>query len=76
MNPIILEWLGCITGVIGAFLLALNNEWSGWGFVAFLLSNVFWIAFGVLKKTHGLITMQLVFTITSLLGVYRWMIVS
>jgi len=73
LKPKILEWLGCITGVAGAFLLALNNEWSGWGFVVFLISNVFWITYGIITRTPGLITMQVVFTATSILGIYQWM---
>ena len=41
-----LQWAGCLTGVAGASLLALNTKNSGWGFVLFLVSNGFWTAFG------------------------------
>ena len=50
----LIEWAGCITGLLGASLLAMNNRYSGWGFVLFLLSNVAWIVFGLLSHTrHG-----------------------
>ena len=41
-----LQWLGCGTALSGAALLALNCRVSGWGFVLFLISNGFWLAFG------------------------------
>lgn len=53
----------------------MNSRWSGWGFVVFLLSNAFWIAFGLATQAPGLVVMQLVFTFTSLVGVWRWLVV-
>jgi hypothetical protein len=70
-----IEWVGCITGLIGAYLLALNNRYSGWGFVLFLLSNVAWIAFGLMSHATGMVVMQFGFTITSLMGVWKWLVV-
>ena len=69
-----LEWLGCIFGVLGALMLALNNRASGWGWVAFLGSNAFWLAFGLVTDTRGLVAMQLVFSATSMIGIYRWLL--
>jgi len=71
---VILEWSGCFTGVLGALLLALNTKHSGWGFVLFLISNGFWIMYGIENNAIGLITTQVVFTMTSLIGIYRWLI--
>lgn len=73
VNALYLEWAGAITGVIGAGLLATNTAYSGWGFASFLVSNLFWIAFSVKKRSYGLLSMQVLFTATSLLGVYRWL---
>lgn len=70
----LLEWSGCAFGLLGAGLLALNTRLSGWGFVAFLVSNGLWIAFGLLTESPGLIVMQVGFTATSLLGIYRWLL--
>lgn len=67
------EMAGCITGIIGALLLALNNEASRWGFVFFLASNFCWLAFGLALGIGGMVWMQVAFTVTSLLGIYRWL---
>jgi len=67
-----LEWGGCVTGVAGALLLSLNNAYSGWGFVLFLASNACWFGYGYLSKTHGISAMNVAYTATSLLGIWRW----
>ena len=73
MTPtLIVEWLGCITGVIGSALLAANTAQSRWGFVWYLASNACWLVFAVSTAAWGLFTMQIVFTAVSLYGVYRW----
>lgn len=69
-----LEILGSVLGCIGALLLATNSRWSGWGFVAFLASNVAWILFSEQAGHHWFLVQQAVFTFTSLLGVWRWLI--
>lgn len=71
-----LQWAGCVTGVAGALLLALNTKYSGWGFVLFLISNGFWTAFGIQTNAPGLITTQVIFTATSVLGIYRWLVAT
>jgi drug/metabolite transporter (DMT)-like permease len=68
-----LEWIGCGFGVFGALLLATNTRLSGWGFIAFLVSNCCWIGHGLLQDKPSLIYMQAVMTFTSLLGAYRWL---
>ncbi|PIQ12148.1 MAG: hypothetical protein COW70_10945 [Hydrogenophilales bacterium CG18_big_fil_WC_8_21_14_2_50_58_12] len=70
----VIEWFGCITGVLGAAMLAANNRWSGYGFVLFLISNVAWIGFGIMSHAYGLVSMQGVFTITSVIGIWQWII--
>lgn len=72
-NQKIVEWVGSILGLAGAFLLAFNNSISGWGFVAFLLSNLCWIVFAVRQRAWGLLTMQAGFTASSVLGIVRWL---
>ena len=69
-----LQWVGCALGVTGSLLLALNKPFSGWGFIAFLASNACWIGFALLTNAPGLFYMQVAFTATSLLGVYRWIV--
>lgn len=69
-----LEWMAAGTGVVGALLLAFNNSISGFGFVAFLLSNLLWITWGLKKRAHGLLTMQVGFTATSVMGITNWLL--
>lgn len=68
----VIEWAGSGLGLIGAFILALNLPISGYGFVAFLVSNLFWITWAFRKRAYGLLTMQAGFTLTSVLGIARW----
>ena len=44
----IFEWLGALLGLAGAARLAANHRLSGWGFLAFLLSNGCWIAYALM----------------------------
>ena len=67
-----IEWTGCAFGLLGALLLAINCRFSRWGWVAFLLSNVAWIAYSVLIGAQGLLLQQMGFTITSLIGLRQW----
>lgn len=67
------EWLGCITGLCGAALLAAKISISGWGFALFLVSNVFMFAYGYLSNAKGLMLMQIGFTATSVIGVLNWL---
>lgn len=66
------EWVACATGLLGSALLALHNAYSGFGFLAFLVSNVGWIAFGIYSRTWSMVLMQLGFTATSVLGLYNY----
>lgn len=70
----LLEWVGCALGAGGALLLALNCPCSRFGWILFLASNAAWIWYGILTAAPGLVTMQLVFTATSTLGIYRWLL--
>lgn len=70
----VFEWGGTLFGVLGALLLAVNSRFSGWGFLLFLISNGLWISFAVMRELNGMLVMQLVFTGTSLVGCWRWLI--
>lgn len=61
-------------GIVGALMLALNMPWSGYGWLAFLASNVAWIAYAVIAKVRSILIMQAVFTVTSCIGAYRYLI--
>lgn len=67
------EWTGAALGLAGAALLSLNVKASRYGWLMFLLSNFAWIAYGLKSGAWGLVSMQAGFTLTSLVGVYRWL---
>jgi len=71
---VIAGWIGSVLGLIGSLLLALHNDYSGFGFVAFLGSNVAWFYHGIRTGTWSMVIMQIGFTATSLLGVVKWML--
>jgi hypothetical protein len=73
-NEIHLQWVGCTLALCGSALLAAKGRVAGWGFALFLLSNVVWIAYGVLTSAPGLVVMQVGFTVTSLWGLWTWVV--
>lgn len=72
MTP--LELTAGAFGILGTLILALNGRHAGWGFVAFLASNAGWIVFAVNHNHLGLLTQNIVFTATSALGVWIWLV--
>jgi hypothetical protein len=67
------EWAGALTGLLGGALLAVRLPYSGYGFVLFLVSNLFWLGYGLRTRAWGMVTMQLGYTVTSVVGVVRWL---
>ena len=61
-------------GVAGSLLLATRSRWAGWAFVLWLLSNAGWIAFGTLRGHWFLVTQNVVFLVTSCIGVWVWLL--
>jgi len=70
-----LKWTGTVTGIAGAIWVALNIATSGWGFVLFAISAVFWTIAGWLMREPSLVLLQSVFFAIDILGIYRWLIV-
>jgi hypothetical protein len=40
INLFVLEWIGSLAGILGAFLLATNTKASKYGWIAFLAANL------------------------------------
>ena len=70
-----LRWFGTLTGVAGAFVLALNIPISGWGWVLFTLSSVSWTIAGLVLKDMSLAVLQAAFVVVDVIGIWRWLIV-
>ena len=74
LQPNLSEVIGAALGSLGALLLAAKGRWSGFGFIAFLASNVAWLAFSRDAGHWFFFAQQVVFTLTSLIGIWRWLI--
>lgn len=69
-----IELAAAAFGVAGTILLALNGPRAGWGFVLYLASNTGWIAFAWIHAHWALLAQQLAFFVSSLLGVWVWLV--
>lgn len=67
-----LQYIGAATGILGALLIALNISVSRFGYVSYLVSNVAWLAYAWMNSVHGLLAMQGVFFLTTLIGLWSW----
>lgn len=70
----LLGWSGAVTGVLGAFLLAIRSDYSKWGWVSFLASNGCWLGFALESATISLLIQTIAFTVTTMLGLWQWII--
>ena len=71
MLLLILEWLGALLGLFGAFILATNRSYSRWGWWFFLAANFAMIALALGLSRWGLLVQQIGFVGSSSLGVWR-----
>lgn len=74
MNSLAIEIGAAAFGLLGTTLLAFNGRRAGWGFIALLASNAGWLAFSYAGGHWFLFVQQIGFTITSLIGVWRWLL--
>ena len=63
-------------GVLGTLLLACRSKWAGWGFVAYLVSNMGWLVYSLNHGAWALMGQYTVFSVVSLYGVWKWLIQS
>jgi len=67
----IFEWLGAFIGLAGAYILATGKPYSYLGWRFFLVANFAMILFAFAGHHWGVLTQQVGFTATSVLGIYR-----
>ena len=67
-----LGWIGSITGIIGAILVALNFEFSKFGYFFFLISSVNWAIQAYKNRDNALLSINVAFTLINIIGIYRW----
>ena len=64
-----LEWIGSISAVIGAYLLAMKNKV---GFILFFVQNILWIIMGFLTGQYGIIFLMVGLGIINVIGLRKW----
>jgi len=69
-----IEILSAALGLLGTVLLATRSPCAGWGFVAYLVSNIGWLVFSFNLGHMGLFWQQIGFLIMSLWGIWTWLI--
>ena len=63
------EWAGTIVAIIGAIL---NAKGIRGGFSFWLVANACLVTFGVLSGNWGIFTLFLIYTGTSIYGLWAW----
>ena len=70
--PNMFEWVGVVSGILGAFVLgsrrAERRSWRFAGFCCFGISNIAWITFGLITNMMSILTLQTAFAITTIRG--------
>lgn len=64
------DFIGTIFGIIGALIIALNIGYNLLGFVFFIISNIFYIRFGLDIKNYNIVVLNFVFFLINLIGIY------
>ncbi|BBB24583.1 conserved hypothetical protein [Isorropodon fossajaponicum endosymbiont JTNG4] len=65
-------WFGTVTGITGGLLVALNFEWSKFGYFFFMASAISWIVQGAKNNDNSLVLLNTVFVCVNTLGIYHW----
>ena len=69
------KWIGTITGIIGALMLALHIPESGYGYIFFTASSITWGFAAWMMKDRPLLLLQTAFLGVNIIGVWRWLLV-
>lgn len=69
-----IELLAAAFGLLGTVLLAHKGPRAGWGFAAFLASNIGWLAFSWDNRHWFMFAQQVGFTLASLYGIWTWIV--
>jgi nicotinamide riboside transporter PnuC len=71
-----LSWFASISGIIAAFMVALDSgrRITGYGFALFVLSSIAWIAGALMSDDAPLLSQNVVMFGINIFGVYRYLI--
>ena len=71
---VILEWLACLLGILGAVLVAVKSPHAHWAWVLWFISNASWTIHGLNTGNYALALQQAAFLLTSAVGVWHWLL--
>lgn len=71
------DLIPAVLSVVGAFLVARYDRWSGWGWLLWIVSNLMWLVWATLGTAdgnivRGIILQNGIFLLTSLKGLIKW----
>jgi len=69
-----IEAIAALFGLPGTLLLATRGRWAGYGFLAFLFSNIGWLSFSWDRSHYFMFAQQVAFTVTSVMGLWTWVL--
>jgi hypothetical protein len=64
-----IKWFGTVTSIIGAFLVA--SQLIFIGYIMFICGSISWLIIGMRAKDNAMITLNGVFFLANLLGLYN-----
>lgn len=67
-----LAWLGTVSSVIGAFLVA--SKLPSIGYCLFLVGSASWLIVGASKRDYPLVVLNVTFLLANILGVYNYVL--
>jgi len=73
LSIVVAQWVGTVSGVIGALMLALHVPCSDFGFLFHLLSSSSWIFAGLRARNAAIWTLNASFLAINLLAISRWL---
>lgn len=68
----LVDWVGAVSGIMGAIIIASNIGVNWIGYVVFLVSSVCYSYLGWKVNRKGLMTMNLLFIVINIIGLIRW----
>jgi len=74
MQAELLEWIGSLTGIVGAVMMASNTKASPWAYMIWIIASVTMLVFALVKGHSGLALQQACFTLINTVGLYRWLL--
>jgi hypothetical protein len=64
-----ISWLGTLSSIIGAFLVASQIVFVG--YLAFIIGSLSWLIVGFIRKDNSLTVLNGVFFLANILGIYN-----